>query len=258
MLILGIDLEGMNENLVENGVNLKVDRVTEIGAVMWDTRINTPVRFFSELIDERDRLKMTEEIIDLTGIDEQLLKEYGLRADEIKLCLERLAILMNKADYIMAHNGEKYDKPMLNAMYIRYGLEMPKKVWIDTQNDVEYPSKITHKSMAALEHAHGFINPFPHRAVTDVLAMLKIASHYDYNRIAKIAQSPKIRIVANLRAPNWKDKPQVDEFNRIKNKVSRARFQWDGENKQWTKIVSKLHLDEGLYNNLEFEWQIEN
>lgn len=257
MLILGIDLEGMNENLVENGVNLKVDRVTEIGAVLWDTRINTPIRFFSELIDERDRLRMTEEIIDLTGIDDQLLKEHGLKSDEIKMALERLGLLMKKADYIMAHNGEKYDKPMLNAMFIRYGLEMPKMVWIDTQNDVEYPAKITHKSMSALEHAHGFINPFPHRAVTDVLAMFKIAANYDFGRIVKIAQSPKIRIVANLRAPNWKDKAQVDEFNRIKNKVSRARFQWDAEHKQWTKVIPKILMDEGAFN-FEFEWQIED
>lgn len=257
MLILGIDLEGINENLVENGVNLKLDRVTEIGAVLWDTRINTPVRFYSELINERDKLPLTEEVIELTGIDEQLLEEYGLRHDEIKLALERLSLLMKKADYLMAHNGEKYDKPMLNAMYNRYGVEMPKKLWIDSQNDIEFPPKITHKSMAALEHAHGFINPFPHRAVTDVLSMLKVAANYDFTRIVKIAQSPKVRIVASLKAPNWKDRNQVEEFNRIKNKVARARFQWDPENKQWTKTVPKLHLDEGSLN-YEFEWQIED
>ncbi|EQC43984.1 3'-5' exonuclease [Bacteriovorax sp. Seq25_V] len=253
MLILGIDLEGMNENLVEAGVNLQVDRVTEIGAVLWDTRINSPIRIFSELIDERDRIPMTEEVIELTGIDDKLLKDHGLKSDEIKMALERLALLIKKADYLMAHNGEKYDRPMLTAMFKRYGLEIPTKTWIDTQNDIEYPRKITHKSMAALEHAHGFINPFPHRAVTDVLSMLKIASHYDYARMATIASGPKIKIVASLKAPNWKDKNQVDEFNRIKNKVARARFQWDPESKQWYKIVPKLHIDEGILN-FDFDW----
>lgn len=257
MLILGIDLEGMNENLVEAGVNLRVDRVTEIGAVLWDTRINAPIRFFSELTDERDRIPMSEEVIELTGIDDKLLADYGLKGDEIKMCLERLALIMKKADYLMAHNGEKYDRPMLDAMYKRYGLEMPNKTWIDTQNDVEYPKKITHKSMAALEHAHGFINPFPHRAVTDVLSMLKIASHYDYDRMALIASSPKIRITASLKAPNWKDRYQVEEFNKIKSKVSRARFQWDPEDKLWTKIVSKVHMDEGILG-FDFDWTVEN
>ncbi|EQC51994.1 3'-5' exonuclease [Bacteriovorax sp. DB6_IX] len=255
MLILGIDLEGINENLVENGVNLQVDRVTEIGAVLWDTRINAPIKIFSELVKERDKLPLTEEVIELTGIDEQLLDDHGLVGEEIKLALQRLALIMKKADYLMAHNGEKYDRPMLAEMYKRYGLEMPNKIWIDTQNDIEYPRRISHKSMAALEHAHGFINPFPHRAVTDVLSMLKIASHYDYKRMALLASSPKVKIVATLRAPNWKDKGQVEKFNKVKSKVSRARFQWDPSSKEWSKIVHKVLIDEGRLN-FEFDWRL--
>ncbi len=84
MLILGIDLEGINENLVEKGVNLNVDRVTEIGAVLWDTRINQPIKVYSELIDEADRLPLTEEVIELTGIDEILLRDWGLKGEELK------------------------------------------------------------------------------------------------------------------------------------------------------------------------------
>ena len=256
MLILGIDLEGINENLFEKGVNTRVDRVIEIGAVLWETRLDCPIKFYSELIDERDRLPLSEEVIDLTGIDEQLLKDYALRSDEIGRALERLALIIKKADFLMAHNGTKYDKPMLEAMFDRYNVQMPSKTWIDTQIDIEYPKKITHKSMAALEHAHGFINPFPHRAVTDVLSMLKIASHYDYTRMAKLAQSPKVKIVAELRAPNWKDRSQVEKFNAIKNKVARARFQWDPNDKKWFKFVHQLHLDENILN-FDFDWSID-
>jgi DNA polymerase-3 subunit epsilon len=255
MLILGIDLEGINEALTFKGVNTKVDRVTEIGAVLWDTRINLPVKIYSELIKEKDMLPLTEEVIDLTGIDHQLLDEWGLEGEQIKMALERLALIMKKADYFMAHNGANYDRPMLTAMFERYGLTIPEKVWIDTQNDIEYPKRQTHKSMAALEHSHGFINPFPHRAVTDVLSMLKIASHYDYNRMAKIASAPKIKIVASLRAPNWKDAVQVEKFNLIKNKVARSGFKWDGNAKEWFKIVSKVHIDEGSLN-YDFDWQL--
>ncbi|OIQ20546.1 MAG: hypothetical protein BM556_00975 [Bacteriovorax sp. MedPE-SWde] len=255
MLILGIDLEGMSEDLVGNGVNLNLDRVTEIGAVLWDTRIDAPIQIFSELTKERDMLPLSEEVIELTGIDEQLLVDHGLKGDEIRDALEKLSLLMKRADFLMAHNGEKYDKPMLGAMYKRFGLVMPEKTWIDTQEDIEYPRKISHKSMAALEHAHGFINPFPHRAVTDVLSMLKIASHYDYKRMARLASSPKVKIVANLRAPNWKDKGQVEKFNKVKNKVSRARFRWDASSKEWYKIVHRLHIDEGVLT-FDFDWSI--
>ena len=51
-LILGIDLEGMNEDLVFSGVNTKVDRVTEVGAVLWDFDAKKPLQIMSELIDE--------------------------------------------------------------------------------------------------------------------------------------------------------------------------------------------------------------
>jgi DNA polymerase-3 subunit epsilon len=255
MMILGIDLEGMNENLVENGVNLAVDRVTEIGAVLWDTRINQPVKIFSELINEPDHLSITEEIQELTGIDDQMLNEWGLQKDEIKLGLERLAIIMKKADYCMAHNGTNYDVPMLSAMFKRFGLEMPNKVWIDTAVDVEFPKKMVHKSMANLEHSHGFINPYPHRAVTDVLSMLKIASNYSFERMAALADSPKVKIIAELEAPNWRNKNEVDTFNKVKSKVSRARFQWNPNNKTWTKSVHRLLIDEGKIN-YDFDWSL--
>ena len=255
MLILGIDLEGMNENLIEKGINIHTDRITEIGAVLWDTRINSPVRFFSELINERDCPPLSDEVIELTGIDRQLLDEYGLKDEEIKMSLERLSLLIGKSSYLMAHNGERYDKPMLTAIYERFNLKMPEKIWIDTLFDIEYPKKITYRSMAALEHSHNFINPFTHRAVTDVLSMLKIASHYDYERMALLASSPKLKIIATLEAPNWKNSKQVEKFNQIKSKVSRAKFTWDPSNKEWFKYIHKIHLDEGSlqYN---FDWKI--
>ena len=255
--ILGIDLEGMNENLVENGVNLDVDRVTEIGAVLWDTRINQPIKIYSELINEADHLPITEEIRDLTGIDDQMLNEWGLEGDEIKGALQRLAIIIKKADYLMAHNGNKYDKPMLEAMFKRYFVEMPKITWIDTVVDIEFPKKIVHKTMAALEHSHGFINPFPHRAVTDVLAMFKFASCYDFNRMAELASSPMVKIVAQLDAPNWKNKKEVEEFNKVKTRVSKARFQWNPNNKTWAKQVHQVLIDEGKVN-YNFDWEAIN
>jgi len=252
-LVLGIDLEGMNDNLIDNGVNLIKDRVTEIGAVVWDFNVNQPVQIFSELIDEEDRLTLTEEIIELTGITEKMLEVWGKKGQDIKAALEYLASLMKKCKYIMAHNGKMYDLPMLREMFSRYEVEFPNKIWIDTYTDIEFPNKINNKSMAGLEHAHGFINPFPHRAVTDVLSMLRIASNYDIDRMGKMAESPIVTIVAKLDAPNWKNANQVEEFNKIKHKVSKARFRWNANQKLWTKEVQKILLDEDKIN-FDFEW----
>ncbi len=160
---------------------------------------------------------------------------------------------MNQADYFMAHNGIGYDIPMLRAMFVRYDKEMPEKCWIDSMTDIEFPLKMKGRSMALLEHSHGFINPFPHRAVTDVLSMLKIAGGYSLDRMVKMAESDMVTLVAKLNAPNWKDPQAVEEFNTTKNKVAKARFRWNPKKKEWTKDVHKILIDEGKIK-YDFEW----
>lgn len=255
--VLGLDLEGINENLIENGVNLKVDRVTEIGAVLWDVQRQQPVKILSELIDEADHLPIDPDTEELTGIDDTMLLQWGAKGEQIKAILQQLIDLCEKAEAIVAHNGGNYDRPMIEAMAARYGLIFPQKTWIDTGRDIEYPRKISMRSMAMLEHAHGFINPFPHRAVTDVLSMLKIFSCYDYERTLALAKSPVVTIVATLKAPNWKDVEAVAEFNRIKNKVAKARFRWNPSDKTWTKDIHKILLEENKID-FGFEWSIKS
>lgn len=253
-IICGIDLEGMSEDLPNKGVNLLLDRVTEIGAVLWDVELNQPVRMFSELIDEEDRLPISEEIAELTGITDQMLETYGAKGEEITRVLERLSHMLNQADYLMAHNGENYDRPMLGALFNRFGVALPGVNWIDSSKDIEFPRMIRGRSMALLEHSHGFINPFPHRAITDVLSMLKIATKYDIPRMALLADSPTVTLVAKLNAPNWRDKEEVQKFNTIKNKVSKARFKWNPDNKTWVKKVPKVLVVEG---SLDFDFDFE-
>ncbi len=256
-LVLGIDLEGINENLLERGLNLAVDRVIEVGAVLWDFKKHAPLQILSELIDEADRLPISDEVKDLTGIDDEMLRDWGLKKDHTHLLLKNLQGFMKRADYIMAHNGINYDIPMLGAMFKRHGLEMPEKVWIDTARDIIYPKKFHLRNMASLEHAHGFINPFPHRAVTDVLSMFKIAMNYDFQEIVKLAESPKVKIIAKLRAPNWKDPNEVDQFNVLKNRVAKSGFRWNPSKKEWSKEVHKVLIDEGAID-FSFDWSIES
>lgn len=254
--ILGIDLEGMNEDLTYKGLNLTVDRITEIGAVLWEVEKKAPVQFLSELIDEQDRLPMSAEVIEITGITDEMLTTWGLKGEHIKATLRNLAFLMKKADFLMAHNGRNYDQPMLTAIFKRFAVEMPDTPWIDTSIDIEFPNKIGMRSLSALEHAHGFVNPFPHRAVTDVLSMLKIAAQYDIERMAKLAQSPKVKIIAKLSPPNWKDQKELETFNKAKHKISRARFKWEPQRKKWSKELPQILIDEGKVH-FDFEWALE-
>lgn len=110
-------------------------------------------------------------------------------------------------------------------------------------------------SLSALEYSHGFINPFPHRAVTDVLSMLKIVSQYPTDRMIELAKSPTIKVIAKLQAPNWSNKKEVNEFNKIKNKVSQSKFKWEPSQKIWFRNYPKILIDENKVN-LDFEWEI--
>ena len=250
-LILGVDLEGVNQNLSQ-GINLDVDRVTEVGALLWDWEQAQPVSFHSHLIDESDRPDITEELVELTGITDSMLFNHGHKGEGIVKILEHLLEDFDRADYILAHNGRGYDYPMLKALYQRHGKQLPSKVWIDSSSDIEYPRKMKQRSLMALEHYHGFVNPFPHRAVTDVMSMLKIASQYNLERMIELAGSPIVELVAEFSPPNWNDAEQVAKFNVIKNKVARSGFRWNPQRKTWSRRVHRTLIDEG---KLKFEFE---
>jgi len=266
MRVLGLDLEGMNVD-IKKGVNTKLDRITEIGAVLWDWEKKQPLKMFSHLIDEDDRPDITEENTAITGITEEMLEEFGVAGVGVADVLKQLSSLMLKADYIMAHNGgnhlrpnEGYDYQMLKATFDRHKVPWPETVWIDTLTDLEFPEHILRhtkgrKDMMSLEHAHGFINPFPHRAVTDVLSMLKIASNYGIERMFTLANSPMATLVWATGYPPRGSSPEVmAKFEKDKETARTNRFFWQPDAKEWTKRVKKLHIEEGLYASIELDF----
>jgi len=143
MIILGLDFEGMNED-ISKGVNVEKDRITEIGAVAWDWEEGSPIKFISELIDEEDRLPISEENTAITGITEHSLVKHGLKGQDITQAYIDLAHQIENADAVMAHNGggplrpdSGYDYKMLKASFDRHGVIMPSTPWIDTWIDCE-------------------------------------------------------------------------------------------------------------------------
>ena len=254
-LVLGIDLEGINKDLIFNGLDLKVDRVSEIGAVLWNWEYKQPVKILSKIINEEKRLNISTDLEELTGLNDDILNNYGVQNEDIPNVLLELSSMMESADYLMAHNGTNYDYPMLKALFERHNVKWIDRIWIDTQVDIEYPKMLKARSLAMLEHFHGFLNPFPYRALTDVLSMLKIASKYSLDRMVKLASCQKIRVVANLDAPNWKKKKEVDEFNYHKNRIAKSGFRWDPYEKYWYKEVPQIYIDEDKLQ-FNFSWYI--
>lgn len=282
--ILAIDLECIHKDLLGEGIQPE-DRIMEIGAVLWDWEKKKPLKFYSELFDEKDRIKpIPPSIQQLTGIDDMMLVEYGSEyGDDLDKKLEPLFSLICETDYLISHNAP-YDKKMLTDYLDRtYGrgeiafeyagwhngmvknklwndsladITLKEKLWIDSLTDIIFPPHFQSKSLAMLEYQHGFINPFPHRALTDCLSLLKIVSHYDLGQMVELAKSPMVELVAMITPPsNWKNEQELNAFNKRKAKISQAGFIWYPELKQWKLSVKQKLLDMGLVGIDEFSYK---
>jgi DNA polymerase-3 subunit epsilon len=162
MYVLGIDLETTSLDTAEA-------EIIEIGAVLWDTDRKTPVAMLSEIVIPHG--EVSEETIEITGITMEDIAEHGKPLGEV---LERLELLRAKAKAWVGHNAIRFDLPILERFY-EAANSLP---WIDTTEDIPYPKEITMHNLTYLAAAHGFLNPFAHRAVFDVLTMLRVFSCY--------------------------------------------------------------------------------
>jgi DNA polymerase-3 subunit epsilon len=229
MLLLGLDLE-------TTGLSVKEDRIIEIGLVLWDTDRKKPLDMYNTMVAIEGQV--TPEITGITGILNEDLQNHGINIqDALKVAI----ILAEKADAIVAHNGTSFDRPLFEAECSRNGLAPPVKHWIDTCVDVPYPPRVKTRSLAHLAAEHGFLNPFPHRALSDVLTMLKLLSYYDAEDVLRISKEPSVKVIALVKEP-WKDTAPAGKKETDKAKARGFRF--DGEKKHWAKIVKQSGLRE--------------
>jgi DNA polymerase-3 subunit epsilon len=231
MLLLGIDFE-------TTGLDIQTSKIIEIGAVLWDTETQTPVKIFSTLVDWPDLLEITQEITDITTITFEQVKKYGMLHLS---AFDRFLDLHDEADYIVAHNGNNFDNPMLRANTRALNIDYKEKSWIDTTTDIEYPAHIRTRNLVTLAAEHGFLNPFPHRAVTDVMTMMRILSKYDIDKIITRAKSPMIRIKANV---SYEEKDKAKDIG----------FRWDRENKKWYRDIKEMDLPL-VSRDFNFKWE---
>ena len=223
MLILGFDTE-------TTGLNLQSDHIVQFGAVLWDTqakkkkaKMKIDMLVNSPLITEID--PVASEVNGITLADLEL---YG---EDPAIVFPMIMSLFKEADAICAHNGNLFDKPMLKYNCERYGFKMVDKIWIDTTCDIEYPSHINTRKLSYLATEHGFVNPFPHDAISDVLTMLKVADLYDWDKMLEYAKSPTLTVMA-------------ESTFQQKELCKKQNYRWEGETKRWVKSIKDFQLAE--------------
>jgi DNA polymerase-3 subunit epsilon len=219
MRLLGLDFETTGLDPVE-------DYVTEVGAVLWDTTRKGPISIDSYFV-KHDGIELTEEITKITGIQQADLNEFGI---ESSVALTRLQDQVQLADVVVAHNGELFDKKFYYEWNKRFYSSPVEKIWIDTQNDIDYPEEIQSRKLTYLAAEHGFLNPFAHRAVFDVLTMLKVLENYNIDEALYSAQQPTVTLQALV---SYDDREKAKE----------RRFRWDAQAKMWVRSIKQHKIE---------------
>lgn len=218
MLFCGLDFE-------TSGLIATQDRITEIGWVIYDPLAKKPLSIHSELVWDKSYPPLTNFITELTGITNSDLEKYGI---EPKEAIGTLLADIKKCTHVVAHNAP-FDKSFLHHEQVRQGripIDVP---WIDTSKDVPYPKNITTRKLVHLAAEHGFVNPMAHRAVTDVLTMLKILGSYDAQEVINWSISPTVKIKAMVTREN-------------KDLAKERGYRWDSPSVAWFKEIKEFQL----------------
>jgi DNA polymerase-3 subunit epsilon len=184
MLLLGLDLE-------TTGLDVLNDRITEVGAVLWDTDTNNPLICYGTLV--RPSKELDQATVDMMqrvcGLTPALLNEYGVMPDT---AIENINDIARKAHFVVAHNGTVFDKPLLAAEIKRHQctVEVLNMDWIDTRIDLPFANPPESMRLKHLACDMGFVNPFAHRALFDVMTMLKVISQFDINEVVALSKQP--------------------------------------------------------------------
>ncbi|MCH2534287.1 MAG: DUF5710 domain-containing protein [Bdellovibrionales bacterium] len=218
MKVLGLDFE-------TTGLEAQSARVIEIGAVVWDTDKSKPLAVMSELVLPEELTEVPTEIVKVTGIETDDLENFGL---EPKKAFQRLNFYLSQCDYVMAHNAE-FDKSFYLQEISRHGLDVVEKPWLDSMYDVPYPEELSTRKLGHLAADHGFVNPWSHRALFDVMTMLQIVSKYDFHEVIERSQSPVVTVISHV---------SFEE----KDKAKQMGFRWDPKNKKWFKDYKHCDL----------------
>ncbi len=244
MRVLAIDFE-------TTGLDPRAHRIIEIGAALWDTDRKSVLQVRSALIvppSGADPTAIDPIVEKHTGIRHEDLIEFGETFPDVARALGQLC---EDADvrFLVGHNAREFDRSFLLAELGRFGCEgswaeaLARLPWLDTMTDLPLPEDLKTRKLSHLAADHGFLNPFPHRALFDALTSLRLLSSYPLEEVIRYAEAPAVTLVAwNL------------PFER-KDEAKNAGFQWDAAGRRWLKTVKDFQVD-ALREAVRFETRV--
>lgn len=239
--LLGIDFE-------TTGLDTGTDRIIEVGAVIWDTDLGRPLVTINHFVHDVTFPPIAEAASKVNGISAEMLSEFGEIPILVYTNLDHIC-KKHKVEYLVAHNGENFDKPILMAELSRLGsapdrfIALRSTPWIDTRTDIPFTVEPSSRRLNHLAADLGFVNPFQHRAVFDVLTMLRVLANYDINAVLEYQKIPFVTMQACV---GYEDRQLAKD----------QRFSWEqiGDKrypKMWVKRI-KANLLDIEKNNCKF------
>jgi len=223
MRLLGLDFE-------TTGLDPIKDTVIEVGAVIWCTERRCPLLIDNYFVND-GVTKVSSFISSLNGIFQSDIDEFGVPYKE---GFYRLNNLVEKVEVVVAHNGERFDKKFFNSWANKVDhTEISSVPWLDTLTDIEYPACCSSRKLTYLAADHGFLNPFAHRAVFDVLTMLIVLDKYPIEETIRLMKEDTVLIEAVV---SYAEKDLAREKS----------FKWDPAKRKWLRSMkfSKWQAEE--------------
>lgn len=254
--VLGVDFETQSKEAATTNV-------TEIGAVLEEVSwpgphpgakvsVDMPTRkrlaTFGTLVFDRGKYTpQTPEIVEITGITDAMLEaESGVMTP--KAAFEALMHMVEKADFIMAHN-KIFDETVYNSQVRLLGICPPERPWICSYQEVPYPPKYRCKQLShiALDHRVPMDHRDLHRAVNDVELMLDLVlGNYHLEDVLAYAMEPWVVLRADI-LPPWKDGGKgKDQATQLGYAWETPRGTTDKYEKFWVKRVKQNKVEEEI------------
>jgi DNA polymerase-3 subunit epsilon len=205
---------GIILDLETTGLDPAVDSIIEIGIIEFALTENSPqiTNIYGAIEDPQKPL--APEVVALTGLTDGVLRDR-------KIDWQMVRSILDGASIVVAHNAEFDSKFLMNRKELK-GLVLH---WGCSVRHIDWDNKgFKSRKLNYLAADHGFVNPFPHRAVFDCATTFKlIAPHI--SELANNSYQKDFKIIA-VNAP-------FESKDLLK---SRGYF-WDGAQRVWTRVL---------------------
>lgn len=212
---------GLIIDVETTGLDSSVDQIIEIGILefmMLDGMPPSISRMYGSLQDPG--IAISPEIEKITGISSQHVA--GQSVD-----WRLVASMLAQAKIVIAHNME-FDRGFIRA---RRELSEVHPHWGCSIRHVDWKAKgASSLALNYLAADHGFINPFPHRALFDCATTFRLISPH----------------IGELIPTSYLKSYRIDALNspfEKKDMLKEQGYRWDSQRRVWHKTILESHLE---------------